>query len=711
MRSFKCSLLIKVCFASFLILGVSSFASSDRSLIDLCASTHNENANKIDKKEKNENKEEKGFLRFWRRNRKEQKKKSPATIKTYSTTRKSGQFLDNISAEMDPIQEAQKNTTSAFFNNRPQENIVVAGAFIEKSCPEHQLFSRTYSQSDVKRKGAVKVSKKGARSSRYVYRNRKAVESKANEGVWNNFNLSSIINFLQRRTDGEKTKSVSRRSRCYHQYKRLGIIDDQGVIIKVHGAALGHNEELVQTEDSEDIWEIEDEDGELETSHHNRMTFLSQSKAHAVQQRTLSEEEEVDQYEDENSFIEEDESSTEQLSHKVEETKSIPVSVKKTDKEAHSETKENKKSLISRFLNALKSKLGGAKKEKTKDISLAGLYYYEDLETRDSQRSIQQQLEGNQSVNITKENTTSFQQEISCVYCKKSFYAIDIQSQKIGNQECPACGYKSLLVKKYYVPRKEDALQDEQKANCPINVMQEHVSQKDKTLKPRLLKEREKKMFPEYKEPNTGLLFSKKMIETSQFNPLMMTISDNQSVKLEGEVPPSHHWSRFDFKESGFSISLPLKPEHSKQIIEIANPETKIFYETYISEPSVDAVYVISVWEYPANIKIKDPEANLQEGFSGMLLALPDSRVLLMKSKEVQGFHALEFHVKNAGLMFKGELISMDNILYQIFTVYKDSGKQAATAKKDYEHFINSFKITHMHKKNALSLHSGKVKL
>ncbi|MEG0036962.1 MAG: hypothetical protein RR796_04205 [Victivallaceae bacterium] len=157
-----------------------------------------------------------------------------------------------------------------------------------------------------------------------------------------------------------------------------------------------------------------------------------------------------------------------------------------------------------------------------------------------------------------------------------------------------------------------------------------------------------------------------------------------------GSKTSEKEWKSFKFKDEGFAIDLPTIPAHSKQTIEIPQSNLTITYDTYVSELNEDAVYVVSVWEYPNQIDMSSPEINLQEGFSGMLSALPESQILLMKAKENQGFKALEFWVKNEEIFFKGELISAGNKLYQLFVVYKDNESKDSV---DYPKFISSFKL------------------
>ncbi len=160
----------------------------------------------------------------------------------------------------------------------------------------------------------------------------------------------------------------------------------------------------------------------------------------------------------------------------------------------------------------------------------------------------------------------------------------------------------------------------------------------------------------------------------------VLVINDNDS------------WKTFSDKETGFSVSFPCDPITSKKTIEIPQSNISISYNTYVCETNKDSVYVVSVWEYPDQVDISKPEVNLQEGFAGMLSALPESQVLLMKSSERDGFKSLEFWVKNDDIFFRGELVSVNHKLYQVFFVYRDNSEEEVI--QDYSKFIESFKIS-----------------
>ncbi len=167
------------------------------------------------------------------------------------------------------------------------------------------------------------------------------------------------------------------------------------------------------------------------------------------------------------------------------------------------------------------------------------------------------------------------------------------------------------------------------------------------------------------------------------------------------------NWQGFTAPKSGFSVKLPKEPEHVEQKIDIPRTDLSIRYSTFISEPNEKVVYVISVWSYPAEIDMSKPEVNLQDGFGGMLSALPGSQVLSMQMGEQQGFKSLSFLVKNGEIYFQGRLVLVYNALYQVFAVYK--GKEEM--EKNYAQFIDSFKLINpeMHRVEVKAATKGKM--
>ncbi|BAE81181.1 conserved hypothetical protein [Chlamydia felis Fe/C-56] len=176
------------------------------------------------------------------------------------------------------------------------------------------------------------------------------------------------------------------------------------------------------------------------------------------------------------------------------------------------------------------------------------------------------------------------------------------------------------------------------------------------------------------------------------------------------KIKDSLKWKRYDYtKNCGFSAEFPGDPDHSGQIIEIPQSELTIRYDTYVTETQSDnTVYVVSVWEYPEKVDVSRPELNLQEGFSGMLQALPESQVLFMQAKELQGYKALEFWISCEDIYFRGMLVSVNHTLYQVFMVYKN--KDAKALDKEYETFTKSFRITKVREARAIDL-KKKVRL
>ncbi len=163
-------------------------------------------------------------------------------------------------------------------------------------------------------------------------------------------------------------------------------------------------------------------------------------------------------------------------------------------------------------------------------------------------------------------------------------------------------------------------------------------------------------------------------------------------------APQTENWKSYTSTKGNYSVDFPTDPEHIKQSIEIPKTDLKIEYSTSISEPHEDAVYVVSVWDYPSEVDMSKPEVNLQDGFKGMLSSLPGAQVESMHMAKFQGHDALEFLVHHEDIYFQGMLLLVDNTLYQVFSVYKEGNPEM---KKDFDHFFESFKLLNAEKKSS----------
>lgn len=155
-------------------------------------------------------------------------------------------------------------------------------------------------------------------------------------------------------------------------------------------------------------------------------------------------------------------------------------------------------------------------------------------------------------------------------------------------------------------------------------------------------------------------------------------------------IASKEEWQKFTAKDNGFSVEFPKKPTHVEQKIDIPQTDLSIRYDTYLSEPDDTSVYVVSVWYYPPQVDMSKPDVNLQDGFQGMLSALPGAKVMKSEKGDTDGFKTLEFQVKHENIYFQGKLILVYNTLYQVFTVYKEG---ASNMKDNYNRFINSFTL------------------
>lgn len=178
----------------------------------------------------------------------------------------------------------------------------------------------------------------------------------------------------------------------------------------------------------------------------------------------------------------------------------------------------------------------------------------------------------------------------------------------------------------------------------------------------------------------------------------LQVVTAASATKKPPQATESHFdWKNYKYPQSGFAIDFPKKPEYVQQSVDIPKSKLKISYETYLSEPTDNVVFVVSVWNYPGQIDMSKPEVNLQDGFNGMISALPGSETKSMKIQDFEGFKALEFLVQNENIFFQGKLILVHNTLYQVFTVYKNTEDM----KNNFNHFINSFELIEPEKRKV----------
>lgn len=174
-------------------------------------------------------------------------------------------------------------------------------------------------------------------------------------------------------------------------------------------------------------------------------------------------------------------------------------------------------------------------------------------------------------------------------------------------------------------------------------------------------------------------------------------------IALSNGAEKAQTWEAFQSAKGGFEVKFPVKPEHVKQSINIPNSKLVIHYDTFVSEPSDSVVYVVSVWNYPSEIDLSRPEVNLQDGFGGMLSALPGSKVLDMGMTPFDGHQSLKFLVQNDDIYFQGRLILVHNTLYQVFAVYRDK----VDMEKNYQTFMDSFKLVSPESRQVPPMHNG----
>lgn len=172
---------------------------------------------------------------------------------------------------------------------------------------------------------------------------------------------------------------------------------------------------------------------------------------------------------------------------------------------------------------------------------------------------------------------------------------------------------------------------------------------------------------------------------------------EKPSIKVIASKDQKGSWETYDYPDLNFKIELPKKPEKLHQEIEIPQTNLKIISDTFMVEVGEEMVYLVSVWQYPNEVDLSNPELNLKDGFKGMLSALPNAEVLKSEVFEKDNHKALLFKVKSETIHFQGFLVLVDHVLYQVFAVYKDG----TDTTKEIDRFLESFHLIKTETKEA----------
>lgn len=148
-------------------------------------------------------------------------------------------------------------------------------------------------------------------------------------------------------------------------------------------------------------------------------------------------------------------------------------------------------------------------------------------------------------------------------------------------------------------------------------------------------------------------------------------------------------WQKFHSVTGKCSVAFPETPEHMKQMMPIADNDSQLQYDVYVSAIDKQAVFMVLIAEYPSYVDQEYAELSLESFLNGILTQNSNNRLLFADLVEVQGYKALDFFILTKGVYFKGRAIMAKNNLYLLAMECEVKNYKERT----YTHFIESFEI------------------
>ncbi|MCK4934166.1 MAG: hypothetical protein KAR79_01125 [Simkaniaceae bacterium] len=150
------------------------------------------------------------------------------------------------------------------------------------------------------------------------------------------------------------------------------------------------------------------------------------------------------------------------------------------------------------------------------------------------------------------------------------------------------------------------------------------------------------------------------------------------------------NWQQFHSVSGKCSVAFPEAPEHMKQLLPIADQESQLQYDVYVSAMEKQAVFMVLIAEYPSYVDQEYAELSLESFLNGILTQNPNNRLVFADLVNVQGYKALDFFIQTKGSYFKGRAVIAKNNLYLLAMECEVKNYK----EERYNHFINSFEIS-----------------
>lgn len=169
------------------------------------------------------------------------------------------------------------------------------------------------------------------------------------------------------------------------------------------------------------------------------------------------------------------------------------------------------------------------------------------------------------------------------------------------------------------------------------------------------------------------------------FKNLSMAIPAN----LEKTLPatPYEGWREFTADQGGFSVKVPAIPQNAQETVQDKRTNQSLLYDMYVAEKWNGALFTITVIHYPK--EVPNLEKTLKDYLGDIILSNPGNELVSAKETSFQGKTALSYKVQNPKNQTEGILVIDGKRIFFIGYITDERNKD----QKDYEYFINSFKI------------------
>jgi len=159
--------------------------------------------------------------------------------------------------------------------------------------------------------------------------------------------------------------------------------------------------------------------------------------------------------------------------------------------------------------------------------------------------------------------------------------------------------------------------------------------------------------------------------------------------KITDSFTDKAFWKEFYSPVGKFKTTFPIYPTHTSDNINIHGTGLFIKFDRYSSEVS-DGLYAVNTSVYPLEVDIPAPETSLKASLNSMLASSARFKLISSNLTYHNGNRALDYFItNNEGGYFKGKIVAVGAIIYQVMYSYESKNYN----EENYNKFMNSFVI------------------